>query len=96
MSLDKDDWGSNFGCDPDWHYKKIASLEESLVLAKRQRDIFEMEAKAMKLRLDVAENNLEYYKRKSEDFDGHIKMLEERLAEQAKRISQLEGNPQNG
>ncbi len=79
MSLDKDDWGSSFGCDPDWHHKKIASLEESLVLAKQQRD--------------VALSNAAYYKQKSEDFHAHILMIESRLVEKACRISKLEGNP---
>ncbi len=39
---DKDDWGSSFGADPDWADKKIKSLEESLILAKKQRDRFEL------------------------------------------------------
>ncbi len=62
--------------------KVIKSLEESLILAKRQRDI--------------AEYNFSYYKQKSIDFHGHIVMLESRLLEQAARISQLEGNPPRG
>ena len=100
MSLDKDDWGSSFGCDPDWHHKKIKSLEDQLQWSIKNEEQYKVRVKSLeeslilaKQQRDVHESNLIYYKRKSEDFAEHIKMLEERLEEKAKRISVLEGNP---
>lgn len=39
MAMDKDDWGSSFGCDPDWASKKIKALEEKLAVAVRALEV---------------------------------------------------------
>ncbi len=48
----------------------------------------------LKLRAEVAENNLAFFKGKCEAMGEHIDMIQQRLDEKTSRVSILEGNPQ--
>lgn len=61
MSLNKDDWASGFSVDPEAKDKIMSSLEDSLALAKLQRDLALLEISCLRSVLSEWEQDKSCY-----------------------------------